>query len=434
MPREQASLFQHLPQPQKGNDMTGDKRTPTSARTNLTPAPASSSRLEASLRALTLSAAAKLEAAAQLDDSRPPVALLARLAVSHRDPRVRTGAVIRLGRQGRDDPAAATGALRAAAHDPNRFVVARALLALKHLGAREALPDFVAALADSDFRVVKAAVEAIVSLGNPEHGAHLVPLLGREDNRVRLAALVGIQALNWPGAAPAVLLLLDSLRGRPRREDIDFNVPELCIRLLGGWRVMEAAPVLVHVVNGELGLRKKALDALERLGCPRAAAALIPTLARAHGDPHAKDLALKMLRLMARTGCRESLPAVRLYLSHPDRDLRGEAVEIVGAWRDEGSAQAVRRLCRDDRSEFVRPKAARALARILGPAAAPELARLAGEINPEVRRAVRESLEAMGPLPPEGAAALSGLSGLPPASAEGGRRRDPEAGAGGNDR
>jgi HEAT repeat protein len=348
---------------------------------------------------------------------RPAVETLARLVVSHPDGRVRTGAALRLGVQGFDNRGVAVQALRSAVYDPNKYIVRAALRALTRLGAPEAVHDYVGALEDSDAQVVIAATEAIAAIGAPAMGAHLLRVLRRENKRLQLAALLGIERLNWREAAPELVRFLDSLRGKRRVAGIDFNAPEVCIRLLGAWKVKEASPVLVQVVKDEVGLRWKALDALERLRCPEAATALVPLLAQAFEDTHADDLALKMLGLMLVTDCRESLPVVRRYLSHRKCILRKKAVEIVAVWRDVEAADAVRTLCHHDGSEFVRPEAARALARILGVAAVTDLVRLTREINPEMRRMAKASLESLQPLPPEGVEALRKLCEVPMAGA-----------------
>jgi excisionase family DNA binding protein len=275
------------------------------------PAGHASSFLAARLRSLTFSdPGVRGEARAALDDVWPRLETLTDLVLNHPDHRVRTGAAVRLGVQGHDNRDIAVSSLRSALDDSVRHVVREAIRSLKHLGAAEAVCDYVGALSDPDTGVVIAAVEAIVPLGAPAMAAHLLPVLRREDKRLQLAVLIGIERLNWREAAPELDRFLDSLRGKPQRAEIDFNVPALCMRLLGGWRVREAGPVLVRFVREEVGLRSKALDALQRLGCPEAAAALVPTLAEAYGDRHADDLAMKMLDLMAVADCRQSLPAV----------------------------------------------------------------------------------------------------------------------------
>jgi HEAT repeat protein len=365
-------------------------------RKNSKHARGATSFLVANLRSLTLpDLVARSEARAILDDVWPPVEALAELVVNHPDGRVRTAAAMRLGVQGPDNRTVAVQALRSAVYDPMRHVVRGALRSLKRLGAPEAVHDYVGALAGPDAQVVIAAIEAIAALGAPAMGAHLVPVLRRPRKRLQLAALLGIERLNWREAAPELVRFLDSLRGERRVAGIDFNVPTLCIRLLGAWRVREASPVLVQVVMEEVGLRSKALAALQKLRCPEAAAALLPLLAQAFGDAHADDLALMMLELMLLADYRASIAVVRRYLSHRNWVLRRKALEIVGAWRDVEAADAVRAVCHHDGSEFVRPEAARALARIIGPAAAPDLARLVDALNPAVRLAANESLDAI---------------------------------------
>jgi HEAT repeat protein len=243
--------------------------------------------------------------------------------------------------------------------------------------------------------VTAAAARAVGALGGPDDGVRLVPLLGHENRRVRFEALRAIGRLGCRASAPDVVRLLDSLRGLPRVEKLDYDLPLVAIRLLGEWESGEAVPVLVRVVNGELGLRSAALDALCRIRSVAGAVQLVPTLDAAFADRHADDLALKMLDLVVLTDCRAALPVARRYLGHPNRALRARAVEAVGAWADAESADAVRALCFRDGSDFVRPAAARALARILGPAAAPDLESLAREINPAMRTAVCELLAAV---------------------------------------
>jgi HEAT repeat protein len=309
-----------------------------------------------------------------------------------------------------DNRVAAVDAIRSAVYDPNRHVCRNALHTLKNVGASEALDDCAAMLSDQDSRVAQAAVEAVAALGGPQSGEPLLPCLEHSDRRVQFAALRGLGQLGYGAAGPHVLRLLESLYGKPRLEQLDYDLPCLAVRLLGDWGSPEAVPLLVRAVNEELGLRAAALDALRQIGSPEAAATLVPTLARAFRDRHADDLALMMLDLMARTDYRPSLLEVRRYLLHPNKVLRIKALQIVGAWKDVESAGLVKDLCRHDGSDFVRPAAARALAFILGPAAVPDLAGLADELNPAMRAAVRESLARIDPLPAEGAGALHKLS------------------------
>jgi HEAT repeat protein len=349
-------------------------------------------------------------------------ATLAQLLVNDPDPRVRHGASILMNVQGVDDDRAlAVDALRSAVNDPNWHVSRSALRTLRDVHAVESLADCIAALDDSNTAVVVAAVEAVAGLGGPESGAHILPLLKLEDRRVQAAVLRAVRRLGCSEAGPPVLELLAASCGRHRVTALDFEVPKPAIALLGEWRTAAAVTVLARIVNEELGLRTAALDALLHIRSGEAAATLVPTLSAASGDRHADDLALKMLDLMASTDHRPSLPVIRRYLRHPNRVLRTRAVEIVGQWRDAESAAQVRELCRHDGSDFVRPAATRALARILGPAAVPDLVRLAAEINPAMRAAVVESLAAIDPLPEEGVAVLERLAGYPPTAESAGR-------------
>jgi HEAT repeat protein len=304
-------------------------------------------------------------------------------------------------------------ALRGAIDDVNDHIVAAALGSLGVLRAEAARADVRACLEDANPHVVHAAAFALGLIGPADEGQHLVRLLTSEHRHLQVSALRALTQLRYAPAVPAILARLEACFGVVRRGRGDFEMPQRLVAALVALRAQDAVPLLVRMAREEVGVRGLAVQALIDLHAESAAPALLPLLGQLAEASHEDRLCNSLLALMVAVDYSFAAPEVRRLLAHGHPGVRGAALEALGRWQNVESAPAVRRLCHDDPSAFVRPAAVACLAELLGPAALSDLAALAGDANTLVRTAVVEALARMDPLPPQGTALLHRLADDP---------------------
>jgi HEAT repeat protein len=300
-------------------------------------------------------------------------------------------------------------ALRGAIDDRNDHVVEAALGSLGVLRAEQARADVRGCLHDANPRVVHAAVFALGRIGPPAEGKYLLPFLDVEPAHLQVMALNALVQLGYTPAVPALIARLEACLGQPRRSRTDFELPRRLIRALVALRGVEAVPLLVRIAREEVGVRGIALQALIDLRAESAAPALLPLLSRLHDSVHEERLCASLIYLMTTVDYRFAQPEVRRFLDHKLPGVRCAALKALARWQDGEGLEQVRGLCRDDPSAFVRPTAVACLARLLGPAALPELCSLADDANALVRAAVADALGKLDPLPAEAAGVLERL-------------------------
>jgi len=330
---------------------------------------------------------------------------------------------------GRIQGAEYADALAQAEGSDSRPLRLEAIFALGQLGLAEAAvpPESaqdaaIAALADTDARIVAAAAEALGKLA-PEGAADtLVPLLAHEDPAVRREAVHALFRLRFvpvwrkqaedppdlPTAAVAALIrTLEDENPEVRRavahafsrygqaeavpqlllrlEDSDRWVRVFTVRAIGRSEEPDTAEALRQTLGDEdLHVRAEALSAMARLGTVEALPASLEQ------DP---SFHVRAALARALAGSTDPITLEILLRLENDRSVsvRAAAIEAVAARRGEAHADALRRHL-DDENWPVRAAAARAAA-LAGKAAPTLLDRAIADPDVRVRTAALESAE-----------------------------------------
>jgi HEAT repeat protein len=188
----------------------------------------------------------------------------------------------------------------------------------------------------------REAVEELGKLGDPTAGDTLIAALADPDMAVRLCAVIALGRLAFQPAAPALLALLDTSRGRLR---------SLIIDTLSDLRITHAAEQAVaayiqhladpdeHIEHHQCYECEIIVPALERFGT-----ALVPPLLaaihqqkRPHGD---------LLTLLALTGDPEAYAPLVALVEYPKQplDLRSDAIAALGTLGDARAITPLRHL------------------------------------------------------------------------------------------
>ena len=197
------------------------------------------------------------------------------------------------------------------------------------------------------------------------------------------------------GDAAAVPLLLERLR------DPDPGVRREAVRALGELRAVDAIPDLAQAIEA-MGEWSNLLlvMALVRMG-PGGAHAVGALLATARSPGMTKAL----LQVTGRLGSAAEPAVIRTLASHPDPEVRVEAVRALGLIAPDAESAAVCLAAMDDPEWPVRALAASSLGRLRDARAIPRLARALGDPAYWVRH---HAAEAMAELGEPGAAVLRG--------------------------
>jgi HEAT repeat protein len=200
--------------------------------------------------------------------------------------------------------------------------------------------------------------------------------------------------LGDPGAIP---LLVERLR------DPDLGVRREAIRALGDLRAREAIPRIVDAIEA-MGEWSNLLlvMALVRMG-PESTPA-VAALLLASGSP---GMTKALLQVTSRLGLATNPETIRALGSHPDPEIRVEAVRVLGSIAPSPDASAVCLAAMNDSEWPVRALAASSLGRLRDERAVPRLARAMGDPAYWVRHHVAEALAALGE--PGGEALRQGL-------------------------
>lgn len=206
--------------------------------------------------------------------------------------------------------------------------------------------------------------------------------------RIEACRLVG--RLGDPGAVPS---LLERLR------DPDPGVRREAVRALGELQAVDAIPDLAQAIEA-LGEWSNLLlvMALVRMG-PGGVPAVGALLATSRSPGMTKAL----LQVTGRLGRAADPGMIRTLASHPDSEVRVEAVRALGLVAPDAESAAVCLAAMDDPEWPVRALAASSLGRLRDARAIPRLARAMGDPAYWVRH---HAAEAMAELGEPGAAAL----------------------------
>lgn len=204
--------------------------------------------------------------------------------------------------------------------DPEAAVRAAAGRALGRLGAREAVPDLIAALSDSsaDVRVVAAA--AIWRLPDP---AATVPLLDRvkdSDKAVREWAALALGVIGDKRAVPELVKLL----GDPERA-----VRLAAVRSLGRVGDPEGIePVVQYVRGGKRDAEEKeeAVAAVASMKGDARVPALLNLLEAAENDAPQQ---VRILSALGQVGGSQAMPALRKHATSGSPEVRAAANKAI---------------------------------------------------------------------------------------------------------
>lgn len=279
----------------------------------------------------------------------PEAVTLAIEALADDEPNVRRAACDLLGRLG---SRRASPALIGRLDDPEPMVRARAAVALARVGDASALAPLLSHLDDPDSRTRQALIEAINSIGSPATLDQTLPLLGHPSPRVR----------------------------------------EAVARVLGYFGYPEALdPLLARLVDPDEQVQRAVIASLPYFESPRARRSLLR--AATHPTP---SLRMEAVRALARADGPGVDGALRRAVTDADLWVRYHACFALGErrlWRAILPALG-------DSATPVRIAACEALAVASAPGAAPALASLLDDPDPEARRAAVVALGAIRqPLP-----------------------------------
>ncbi len=336
------------------------------------------------------------------------------------DPAVRCLALDRMG-LGVGAPEGVLARVRVALEDPETEVRRRAVLTAHERALTPLAPDLLPCLDDGAASVREVAADALGFLHafvgrRPEEGvaavvAGLLATLEDEDTAVRHAAIRALGTLGAPAALPALEAWAASeeevaaVLARQSLGLLDLDGPppapqpaERALALRQGAEGEaialvdagpKALPELARLLQEE-GPRRAVLAVLAERG----AAPLILELARVARDPPTPEEAILAGQALARSGP-DAVPALLEVLDRGPPNLRSALVEALPP-SPEGLAVLVRAL--EDPHPTPRSRAARAVARwgALGGALQPVLEGLQQDPEPEVQRAAREALRALG--------------------------------------
>jgi len=277
-----------------------------------------------------------------------------------------------------------TGAL----HDPNGKIVSAAVRALGMVGATEALPQIRDLLEEKDLQIVHAAVLSLGRLDDRASLETIVRLLAVPSTYLKHAVWHALGVLHYTPIIPRLLSQLEAaLEEHPLSPGAYIMVGEY-IGVAKRLNVTAAAPLLVRVIQTEVGLRTKAVSALLGMELEAFPEELVDFLI----DPNV-NLRASLLRLAGKTGYCLTHACLQRLLSDAAPKVRLEALNSLCQARDTALVSNVRFLCHRDPELNVRTRAIAALVSLSGTQALPDLQTLAFDPEPPVRSAVAKSLE-----------------------------------------
>ena len=207
--------------------------------------------------------------------------------------------------------------------DPEPVVRAAAGRALGRLGAREAVPDLVEALADSsaDVRVVAAA--ALWRLPDPSATAALLERVKDADRSVREWSVLALGVIGDKRSVPELVRLL----GDPERA-----VRLAAVRSLGRVGASEGIdPIVRYMIGGKRDQEEKeeAVAAVTSMKGDGRVPALLTLLDAASNDPVQQ---VRILTALGQVGESQVLPSLRKHATSGPAEVRAAANKAIAEY------------------------------------------------------------------------------------------------------
>ena len=291
----------------------------------------------------------------------------------------------------------AVPALMGALGDSDSSIRETSAHALGTIGDPRAAPQLIGSLKDPEIGVRRAAVASLLKLDLDEHREEAVTALievmgdSRYSEDVYSLRAEAADALGELGDRRAVPVLIEALGERYKDE-----VVRSAARALGDIGDREAVPALVRVLKARLDrFSVDVVEALGKLGDPRAGQALIDTLDRYryHDSRHTSRVISSTAEALGRLGVVRAIPHL---LAQLHQGHRREVVAVTGALKQLGDTLAVEvtidllESAGYDYSE--RERATQVLGALEDPHAVPPLIRALEEEGPVVRVSAARAL------------------------------------------
>jgi HEAT repeat protein len=292
--------------------------------------------------------------------------------------------------------------LGGALSDSDNFMISAAVRSLGMLHAYEFIPEIRKFLEEKDRHLVRTTLIALGKLEDRESLETIEKFLDPPSStRIRLAAWQTIALLNYTPAIPKLLATMQSLLEKRPLSYIAFGTMEEYIEICKKMKIEEAAPLLIKMIQTEIGLRTISLDALMSLGLKTFPVELLPSLE----DPK-PELRATLLRLIIQTHYPIPPLRARRFLHDNSDKVSSAALDLVCQLRDLGSVSTVRYLCQRSPKVYLRARAIGVLVKMIGLQALPDLQIFAFEESFPIRLAVAQSLGGLGSVLPDQALSI----------------------------
>jgi HEAT repeat protein len=286
--------------------------------------------------------------------------------------------------------------------DKNNFMVSAAVRSLGRLHACEFIPEIRKFLEEKDRHLVRTTLIALGKLEDRESLETIEKFLDPPSSiRIRMAAWQTIALLNYTPAIPKLLAAMQSLLEKQPLAYMSFGTMEGYIAICKKMKVEESAPLLIKIIQSEIGLRTTSLDALSNLGLNAFPVELLPLL----DDPN-PELRAALLRLIIQTHYPVPPLRVRRFLHDKSEKVSMAALDLVCQLHDSGAVSTVRYLCQHSTKVYLRARAIAALVKLIGLQSIPDLQIFAFDESLPIRLAVAQSLGGLGSVLPDQALAI----------------------------
>ncbi len=284
--------------------------------------------------------------------------------IGHTDAAFRQAAISAINSLGHPEMAARAVVLM---NDPNPYVRESAVRIAGYFGYDECADLLMARCRDEDENVRRAAVEHIPYIEDGRVIAVLAEALETATPRVRAAAAAAFAQIESARALPYLLKALD---------DEDGWVRYFAARAIGRHGYSESLDALVRLAEADPArqVRIAAVDALGRIGGPRAVAVLA-----ALAETTEPDLMGAAMGALGHIGHPDALPPLLEALRSADQARRIKAIESLGARGGEGVAATLQWVAAADADAWVAQAAIDALARLTTPEAIDALVTLTAD-------------------------------------------------------
>lgn len=295
--------------------------------------------------------------------------------------------------------------LRGLLNDPNGRVISAAVRSLGLFQVEEACPEIRELLDETDQQIVHTAIIALARLDDRASLDRILTFLDARSSYLRQAAWRAVGLFQYTPMIPTLLSnFATALEEHPLSKP-SFGLIQVYVEVCKRLKVTAAIPLLLQIIQTEIGLRTKAVNALLELEPDTFPVELLALL----DDPNLR-LRIATLKLMGQTRYRLLLNHIRKLLNDESPAIRMAALEYVCEIRNLASVATVRFLCYRDSLSFVRTRAIAALVSLTDANALSDLQALAFDADVSVRSAVASAIgEFSNPLPDQAIAILNHL-------------------------